>query len=115
MNKVIVTACKALSSKGIEPYIRKFKATEKPKELSLGDIDRGDVGYILITNLEGTRLQQNPTDEERAELNSHIAVINGFEIHPFGMPFLGQPKTDEPLMIQCLNGEAVLKVCIFPR
>jgi len=103
-----------LDTIGVEPYLRKFKATEQPKELSLGDIDREDVGYILIVNTEGTKYMHNPSEEERADVLLRVAVFNGFEIPPHGMPFFGKP-TEGPLMIHCKHGQAILQVCIFPR
>lgn len=110
-----IIAAMSLGTMGIEPYIRKFKATAIPKSLTFGDIDRENVGYILITNIEGTRLLQNPTEEERKDINSRIAVIDGFEIHPNGMPFLGRASSSTPLMVRCLHKEAILQVCLFPR
>jgi hypothetical protein len=49
-----LTISELLTTKGIEPYIRKFKATETPRELFIGDIPREDVGYLLVSNTEGT-------------------------------------------------------------
>ena len=110
-----VIISKLLDNCGIEPYIRKFKATENPKELFLGDIDRDQVGYILIVNTEGTKLLQTPTEAERADIEARVVLINDFEVHPNGLPFLGQPKRDCPLTVRCLHGQAILQVCIFPR
>lgn len=110
-----VIASRPLSTIGIEPYVRKFKAAEKPKPLNLGDIERKDVGYLLIFNTEGTKLQKNPSRKEREDIDKRIATIDGWEIHPNGMPFLGRPTLDSPLVVRCLHGQATLQVCIFPR
>jgi hypothetical protein len=112
---VPVMAAVQLNTQGIEPYIRKFKAPEKPKELPLGDIDREDVGYILIYNTEGTKYARNPSEEERADCKLRVAVFNGFEIDPYGMPFFGKVSPNGPLMVHCKHGQAVLQVVIYPR
>ena len=106
---------KLLDNKGVEPYIRRQSVGEGLKELFIGDIDRKDVGYILITNIQGTKLQKMPTEEERQAIKDSVVIFNGFEIHPYGMPFLGQPKPDEQLTIHCVKGRATVQVCIFPR
>jgi hypothetical protein len=111
----LVVGSKLLDTLGVEPYVRKFKATETPRELSLGDISREEVGYILVTNVEGMKLQWNPTAEEREDIKQRVAVIDGFELHPYGLPFFGQPTKDSPLMVKCLHGQAVLQVYIYPR
>ena len=110
-----VLATRLLESFGIEPYIRRFVATEEPRELFLGDIDRAVVGYILLVNTEGIKLLRNPSDEERAAFARRVAVFNGFEIHPKGMPFFGHVSKEGPLLVHCLEGEAVLQTYIFPR
>ena len=110
-----IVVSKALESVGIEPYIRKFKATEQEKELPLGDFERSQVGYIVIVNTEGTKLLQTPTEEEAEDISKRVVLINGFEIYPEGMPFLGQPSLSSSLTVRCLHGTAVLQVCIFPR
>lgn len=110
-----VTVSRLLSTLGVEPFIRKFKAELEPKPLFLGDIPRDLVGYILVTNLEGLRLQYNPSPEEREEISRRVAILDGFEIYPLGMPFLGQASFDAPLMIHCPTGSAILEVSIFPR
>lgn len=110
-----VVSAMCLDSCGVEPYIRKFKATEVPRKLGIGDIPRESVGYLLITNIEGTRFLETPTEEEREDILKRVAVIDGFEISPHGMPFLGRPTTSNPLMVHCRHGEALLQVCIFPR
>jgi hypothetical protein len=110
-----VVLSRLLKSKGIEPYVRKQTVGEDPVELFIGDIDRADVGYILLINTEGTKLQTTPTEEERQAILGKVVVFNGFEIYPHGMPFLGQPKPDDELMIYCRQGKAVVQVCVFPR
>lgn len=110
-----VVASHILDTLGVEPYVRKFKATEEPKYLNLGDIERKDVGYLLVYNTEGTKLQSNPTPEEREDISKRIATIDGWEIYPNGMPFLAKPSGDSPLVVRCLHGQATLQVCIFPR
>lgn len=106
-----VVACKLLDTRGIEPYIRKQKVTETLVSLNLGDISREDVGYVLLVNLEG--IKTGPRD--RAEISKRVVLFNDFEIHPFGMPFLGHVKPTGPLTVQCLHGQATLQVHIFPR
>lgn len=110
-----VVASKVLGTTGIEPYIRKITVTEELSTLKLGDIDRKDVGYLLIYNLEGLRFQRNPSLEELEDIKKKIVVIDGFELYPFGMPFFGQPSIDQPLMVKCLHGKAAIQLCIFPR
>jgi hypothetical protein len=110
-----VIANKLLETLGVEPFIRKFVATEDPKPLKLGDIDRNNIGYILIFNLEGLKLQQNPSEKELADIKKRVAIIDGFEIYPCGMPFLGMPRLDQPLMVHCQHGSARLQTYIFPR
>lgn len=112
-SKVVVN--KLLDSHGIEPFVRKMLVTEECKSLFLGDIERDKVGYLILTNSEGTKLLQTPTQEEAEDIRKRIVLFNGFEIHPYGMTFLGQPSTTEPLIVKCLHGQAVLQVCIFPR
>jgi len=110
-----LTISELLTTKGIEPYIRKFKATETPRELFIGDIPREDVGYLLVSNTEGTKLVCNPSEEEKVDILKRVAVLDGFEIAPYNMPFLGKPKQDSPLLVHCLHGQAMLQVCVFPR
>lgn len=106
-----IVACKLLDTRGIEPYVRKQRVDEESVELSLGDIARENVGYVLITNLEGAKA----SPKDRDEISKHVVMFNDFEIHPFGMPFLGHVKSDGPLTVRCLHGQAVLQVYIFPR
>lgn len=107
-----------LENTGVEPFIRKVKIGEQPKELFLGDLERSQVGYVLITNLEGTNYQRNPSYSERDEVKKRIVLVNEeFVLYPFGMPFLAQPRPDgdKPIILRCLHGEARLQVRIFPR
>ena len=104
-----------LETSQIEPYIRKKKVTEKPTELTFGDLEQKEVGYILLVNTEGTKLIQNPTISERYDIRKRIVTVNGFEIHPYGTPFFGRVPDKDPVIIRCLHGTAVIKAYIFPR
>jgi hypothetical protein len=110
-----IAACRFTKTKGIEPYSRKVTVTEEENTLSIGDLKREDVGYIFITNLEGTKFRVNPTEEELEDIRKKVVVFNGFEIYPEGMPFLGQPSADSPLKIRSLHGQAKVQVVVFPR
>lgn len=110
-----VIAAMNLQTCGVEPYIRKMKVKSHWQDLRLGDLEREEVGYILIVNTEGTKLQMQPTEEERELIKQKIVVFNGFEIYPSGLPFFGMPTAEEKLSIKCLSGEAVVQVCVFPR
>ena len=103
-----------LKTKGLEPYIRKVKVSE-PKKLFLGDFDQADVGYIVIVNIEGIKLQRNPTPSEREAISQKIVMLDGFEIDPFGMPFIAKVSLDSPLEICCPSGTAQVQVAVFPR
>lgn len=110
-----IAASMILDTFGIEPYIRKFVADEEPKYLSFGDIPREDVGYIIVANLEGTKLQANPYPEELDDIKKRVVSIDGYEIHPFGMPFMGRPSLQQPVIVRCEHGQASLQLYIFPR
>ena len=103
-----------------EPYSRKIKVSEVSRQLDLGDIEREDVGYIILVNLVGTKLHQNPTREEHENLLKKVIVFGDsdglqLEIHPFGTPLVAQVGSLGPLSVRCLHGEAILKEFIFPR
>ncbi len=104
-----------LGTSEVEPYIRKKRVTEKPTELTYGDLDQSQVGYILLVNTEGTKLLKNPSPEERRDIKKRIVTVNGFEIHPHGTPFFGRVPSNEPVIIRCLHGSAVIQAYIFPR
>jgi hypothetical protein len=110
-----IIASQQLGTVGLEPYIRKVRVTTEEMELPLGDIPRDKVGYVMIVNLEGTKLKRNPTTEEQLDIDRRVVMINGFEIHPNGMAFLGCLPPSGPVRLQCLHGTAALQVCLFPR
>jgi len=104
-----------LENPGLEPYIRKATATPEEKELFLGDFDKEDVGYIVITNLEGLKLQRNPNAEEREAISRRVVIIDGYEVDPYGMPFIAKAGPMTALKISCPNGPAKIQVAVFPR
>lgn len=110
-----VAACRFSTTKGIEPFFRKITVTEEETNLSIGDLNRQDVGYIFLVNLEGTKFRSSPTAEELEDIKKRVVVFNGFEIPPEGMPFIGQPSADSPLRIRSLYGKAKVQVAIYPR
>lgn len=112
-DQIIATA--QLQAGEEEPYKYKIVVTEQPKSLDTGFIPRDRVGYIVLVNLEGTKLQTNPTDLERAAIKERVVVFDGFEVYPVGMPFVGMPRLDQPLAIKCLSGKAKVQVIVYPR
>ena len=104
-----------LINTGVEPYVRKIKVGETPCSLEIGDIPKDQMGYIFVTNIEGLRLRQNPTQEELEDIKSRVVLLDGWEIAPYGMPFIGKASQASKLEARCLHGEAVLQVSIFPK
>ena len=98
-----ILASMPLKASSVEPYIRKIRVTEEPKPLSTGDIPPEEVGYILLVNLEGTKLSGNPSKEAREGYLKKIVLVDNFELLPFGMPFLGHLRQGKVPTLVSLN------------
>lgn len=111
-----ITSATILDTYFVEPYIRRIRVTEQPKPLDLGDVSPDDVGYIMLVNTEGTKLEFNPSDAELSSIRRRVVDVGSdFELHPNGRPFIGQPKRNKPLILQCQHGIAIVRAYIYPR
>lgn len=111
-----IISSQILNTYFVEPYIRRIRVGEEPKPLDLGDIDVDDVGYIMLVNMEGTKLEFNPSEAEVADIKRRIIDVGSdFELHPNGQPFIGRPKRNHRLILKCQHGMATIRAYIFPR
>ncbi len=111
-----IISSQILSTYFVEPYIRRVRVTEEPKPLDYGDINPSDVGYLMLVNTEGTKLEFNPSEAEIADIKKRVVEVGSdFELHPQGEPFLGRPKAGKELILRCQHGTALVRAYIFPR
>lgn len=104
----------------------KFKVGQDWKPLDTGWISREDVGWVLLENLEGTNLTQNPTEAEAQAIRSRVVLIrigppaspdsdDGWEALP-GLWHLARVRAgSSPILVRCVEGQASCRVRVFPR
>lgn len=104
-----------------QTYFRKFRATETTRTLDIGWLteDAYPVGMIIISNLEGRSLQEIPTAEQLAEIQSRVVHLQPKDsvatmtVRPGeSLPFsLSNPAE---WYIWCAHGTAQCTIHVFP-
>src|SRR5262245_13570034 len=59
----------------LEPYKKRLKASPDWQPLKFGDLEKEQVGMIVVQNLAGCNLQTLPTEEEKEKYAKQVILV----------------------------------------
>ena len=104
-----------------EHYHRTMKATDDWTPLDFGWVPSQDVGFLIVHNLEGTKPDVIPTEEEKIELAQRtieLSYVGGLKRPwkiPSGMPFFAPVSDAANLRIRGSKPGVLYRITIIPR
>lgn len=100
-----------------EQYSRKHTATESWSTLDLGPLPSGNIGTVIIKNIEGEKGTRNLTPEEKEELSRKVLQIKADFIPTIGPGecFYCHTAYADKIQIRSANGNTEYRVFIIPR
>lgn len=104
-----------------EPLKKRGIATLDPTPIDSGWLDWADVGFIVIYNLEGVRLLENPSLEEQEDIGKRIIRVTtatdefrGWDVLP-GLFLPGFSGSTSPFYLRSLHQTARYQIHVFPK